>query len=54
MENSGNGQAVVVTETKQFAKIRVMTNIEEVPAVEQSKEDIYTHMDQVLKGLDDL
>ncbi len=53
MESSGGGSAVVVTEKKQFAKIRVMTATVEVPAVEQSKEDVYRHMDQVLKGLDD-
>jgi len=54
MEIAGNGSAVVVTESKQFSEIRVMAETVEVLAVEQSKEDVYRHMDQVLKGLDDL
>ena len=53
MEISGNGSAVLVTEEKQFAKIGVMAETA-VPAVEQSKEDVYRHMDQVLQGLDNL
>ena len=54
MENSGNGQAVVVTEKKQFAKISGMSEPVEIPATEKNKEDIYRHMDVVLEGLDDL
>jgi len=54
MERLGAGSAAVVTESKQFSEIRVMAETVEVLAVEQSKEDVYRHMDQVLKGLDDL
>jgi len=54
MESSVDGTAVVSTEKKQFSKIRVMAENIEVPVVEQSKEDVYRHMDQVLEGLDDL
>ena len=54
MENSIGSPVVMVTEKKQFSKIRVMTETVEVPAAEKNKEDVYRHMDQVLKGLDDL
>jgi len=54
MENSGNGQAVVVTEKKQFAKISVMAEPVELPAAEKNKADVYRHMDRMLEGLDDL
>lgn len=54
MENSGNGQAVMVTERKQVAKIGVVAEAEDILAAEKSTEDVYRHMDQVLEGLDDL
>ncbi len=54
MESSVVGSMVTVAGKKQFAEIRVMTETVEVPAVEQSKEDVYRHMDQVLEGLEDL
>ena len=54
MERSDSGPAVVVTEEKAFAKIRVTSKTVEVSAVEQGKEDVYRHMDQVLEGLDNL
>jgi len=54
MKNSGNGQAVMVTEKKQVAKIRVAAETEEIPSAEKSTEDVCRHMDQVLEGLDDL
>ena len=54
MESLGVCSIVTVAEKKQFAEIRVMAATVEVPAVEQNKEDVYKHMDEVLKGLDDL
>jgi len=54
MESLGVCSMVTVAEKKQFAEIRVMAATVEVPAVEQNKEDVYKHMDEVLKGLDDL
>ncbi len=53
MESSVVCSMVAVAGKKQFAEIRVMAETA-VPAVEQSKEDVYRHMDHVLKGLEDL